>query len=137
MKITGLTLWGFADALSWMPSGYLHIYDRNLVPKYAYFGMMGLKEYAGFDGHRDDKNAGWTNARFEIPGESSRYILLCEDGSYTDTTLGSEQRGKYRFDGVSTYMLTPETGGYCSLVVNPEGAERIEASGGKMSLRNT
>ena len=134
MKITGLTLWGFADALSWMPSGYLHIYDRNLVPKYAYFGMLGLKEYAGFDGSGDDKDAGWTNARFEIPDEPSRYILLRDDGSYTDTTLGSEQSGKYRFDGVSTYMLTPKVGGYCSLVVNPEGAERIEASGGKMPL---
>lgn len=135
VQITGLTLWGFADALSWMPGGYLHLYDRKLVPKYAYFGLLGVKDQAGFDGSEERKESGWTSARFEIPVDPSRFILLREDGSYTDTTLGAEQLGSYRFDGASAYMLTPRAGGYCNLIVNPDGsAERVEAAGGRMAL---
>ena len=136
VRITGLTLWGFADALSWMPSGYLHLYDRKLVPKYAYFGLLGVKEHAGFDGDEVTQSAGWTNARFEFPGDPRSCIVFREDGSFTDTTLDAEQSGSYRFDGESTYMLTPKAGGYCNLIVNPDGsAERVEAAGGKIRLR--
>ena len=136
VKISGLTMWGFADTLSWMPSGYLHIYDRNLVPKYAYFGMMGLKEYAGFDGNAENQSAGWVNERFEVPDKPSQYILLRDDGTYVDTTLGSEISGKYHFDGGNTYMLTPRVGGYCNLTISADNttAERVEAAGGRMML---
>ena len=94
-----------------------------------------MKDRAGFDGSEERKESGWTSARFEIPVDPSRFILLREDGSYTDTTLGAEQLGSYRFDGASAYMLTPRAGGYCNLIVNPDGcAERVEAAGGRMAL---
>lgn len=136
VKITGITLWGFADALSWMPSGHLHIYDRQLVPKYAYFGMIGLREYAGFDGDEKFAVEGRTNARYTVPGEPARYILLRDDGTYADTVHGSETVGKYRFDGRFAYMLTPRAGGYCSLEIDSGGlsARRIEAAGEVISL---
>lgn len=135
VNITGLTLWGFADALSWMPSGFLHIYDRKLTPKYAYYGLLGLWEYAGFQGEGKDEGSGWTEARFVCIGETDRFIELHLDGSYIDTVLGTRQTGRYRFDGRDTYMLIPSAGSYCNLIVNPDGgAQRVEAAGGVIQL---
>ncbi len=140
INISGLTLWGFADQLSWMPSGYLHIYDRNMVPKYAYFGMLGLKEYAGFDG--SEETVGETvrkEMRFALSGDSERFVQLKLDGSFLDTTTGTEIEGTYVFDGVSTYMLTPKAGGYSNLTVADDEASavRMEAAGDKLYLQRT
>lgn len=136
VNLTGLTMWGFTDALSWMPSGFLMIYDRNMTAKYAYFGLLGLKELAGFDQtDKQPKSQGWTDASFEVAGEGDRYILLRRDGSFIDTTTGSELKGRYQFDGVDTYMLIPQAGGYSNLKVSGESAERTEAAGNRITLK--
>lgn len=138
INISGLTLWGFADQLSWMPSGYLHIYDRNMVPKYAFFGMLCRKELAGFDGSEELSSVTVRKAlRFAVPGEPERYVQLKLDGSFLDTTIGTEITGTYVFDGVSTYMLTPKAGGYSNLTVSDDEttAVRMEAAGEKLHLQ--
>lgn len=138
INVTGLTLWGFADALSWMPSGYLHIYDRNMVPKYAFFGMLGLKEYAGFDGNEENiSKIEGKEMCFIVPGNAERFIQLKLDGSFVDTTTGAAITGTYIFDGMSTYMLTPKAGGYSNLTVSDDEttAVRIEAAGDKTHMQ--
>ena len=136
VNVTGITLWGFADALSWMPSGYLHIYDRNMVAKYAYFGMLGVKELAGFDGREQTQASGGKELRFVVAGEAERYVQLSADGSYEDTTTGAKIIGRYVFDGLNTYMLNPKVGGYANLTVSEDesAAERVEAAGSRMEL---
>ena len=136
VNVTGITLWGFADALSWMPSGYLHIYDRNMVAKYAYFGMLGVKELAGFDGREQTQASGGQELRFVVAGEAERYVQLSADGSYEDTTTGAKIIGRYVFDGLNTYMLNPKVGGYANLTVSEDesAAERVEAAGSRMEL---
>ncbi len=130
INITGITLWGFADALSWMPSGFLHLYDRNLTPKYAYYGMLGMKEYAGFDGIESRAQNHFVNLKFIVKEDAARYIQLNSDGTYTDTTTGTRQEGTYRSSDESHFMLIPKAGGYCSLSVQEDGtAERLEAAG--------
>lgn len=138
INITGITLWGFADSLSWMPSGYLHLYDRNLVPKYAYFGMLGKKELAGFDGTEEMmEESHFESMKFVAEDDTEKYILLQEDGTFLDMTTGARITGTYRFDGVSTYMLVPQVGGYVNLTLTEDGqhAERVEAAGARMQLR--
>ena len=49
LKTDSLTFWGFADALSWRQEYNPLLLDRKWQPKYAYFGALLLKEYAGFD----------------------------------------------------------------------------------------
>ena len=50
LPISLVALWGFEDAASWLGSSTSPLlYDINKVEKYAYFGMLGRKEYAGFD----------------------------------------------------------------------------------------
>lgn len=139
VNVTGLTLWGFADALSWMPSGYLHIYDRNMVAKYAYFGMLGIKELAGFDGGEQEQHHFGKEFRFQVAGDSQRYVQLFVDGNYEDFTTGGKIVGHYIFDGMNTYMLIPEAGGYVNLILSGDEstAERIEAAGGKTDLVRT
>ena len=136
IRITGVTLWGFADALSWMPSGYLHIYDRNLVAKYAYFGMMGVKELAGFDGEDQQQTSAGKELRFIVSGDPQRYVQLSADGSYEDMITGAKIHGRYVFDGANTYMLIPEAGGYANLTVTDDetAARRMEAAGGETEL---
>ena len=136
VNVTGITLWGFADALSWMPSGFLHLYDRNLTPKYAYYGMLGRKDLAGFDGASEQPSEeGRISAVYTVSGQTDRCVTLHENGTFTDTTQGAELSGIYRYDGTSGYMLIPDVGSYCSLVIHPDGtAERIEGAGGKLTL---
>ncbi|MBO6053836.1 MAG: endo-1,4-beta-xylanase, partial [Clostridia bacterium] len=135
VNITGITLWGFADALSWMPSGYLHIYDRNLVPKYAYFGLLGIREYAGFDGTENDALPE-TRIRVRFSAGAGKYIELTEDGTFVDTTQGGVQSGRYSADGLGTFMLIPASGSYCNLILSADGqrAERVEAAGARTEL---
>ncbi len=143
--ITGITLWGFADALSWMPSGHLHLYDRNMVLKYAFFGMLGIKELAGFDGEEMGAQGirglpeGQKELCFTVEGEEEKFVRLEDDGTYTDTTAGSKITGSYVFDGTDTYMLTPKAGGYANLTMSEDGnsAVRVEAAGGKTRLRRS
>ena len=138
IKVTGVTLWGFADKLSWMPSGFLHLYDRNLTAKYAYFGMYGLEEKAGFDTQGEQlPDLGGSRLRFVVIGEEDSFIQLWEDGSFADTTTGFEITGSYVYDGKSAYMLTPKMGGYINLTVMADGdmAERKEAAGNRIWLR--
>ena len=136
INITGITLWGFADALSWMPSGYLHLYDRNMTAKYAYFGMLGMKELAGFDGAEQTQVSSGKEFRFSVEGEPERYVQLFIDGSYEDTTTGTKITGRYVFDDVDTYMLIPEAGGYANLTLAKDEttAERMEAAGDKINM---
>lgn len=138
VPITGLTLWGFADALSWMPSGYLHIYDRNLVPKYAYYALMGMNDLAGFDETEQDgldESAETVRALFEIPGKPERYISLKPDGTYVDTLRGEPSNGKYRSNGSAAFMLIPATGSYSELTIEENGTARLrEAAGGLVDL---
>ena len=146
VPVTGLTFWGFADALSWMPAGHLHLYDRNLVPKYAYYGVLGMKEYAGFDlkepegtasGQGPEKNGKekFVEMTFALP-EGTGSMELHRDGTYTDTVSGAKRRGTYRADEDGCFMLTPEAGGYLKLELSDDGrtAERVEAAGARTRL---
>ena len=118
-----------------MPSGFLHLYDRNLTPKYAYYGMLGLKEYAGFDGTDSSANTHFVSMKFIVKADAKRYIQLNPDGTYTDTTTGARQEGTYRSSDESHFMLIPRAGGYCSLSLHADGsAERLEAAGNLVRL---
>lgn len=44
-----LTFWGFADNQSWRKEAKPLLYEKNTVPKYAYYGAMQIKELAGFE----------------------------------------------------------------------------------------
>lgn len=47
IKMDALTFWGFADNMSWRKEQSPLLYDKNLRPKYAYYGAMQMKEEAG------------------------------------------------------------------------------------------
>ena len=49
VKMDSLTFWGFADHLSWRGDRSPLLFDSKFEPKYAYYGALQLKEYAGFD----------------------------------------------------------------------------------------
>ena len=49
LKSDSLTFWGFADELSWRQEYNPLLLDRKWQPKYAYFGALLRKEYAGFE----------------------------------------------------------------------------------------
>ena len=49
VKMDALTLWGFSDAMSWRKEYSPLLYDKTGKPKYAYYGVAQMKEYAGFD----------------------------------------------------------------------------------------
>ncbi len=49
VKSDSLTFWGFADTLSWRKERSPMLYNRLYEPKYAYFGALQQKEYAGFE----------------------------------------------------------------------------------------
>lgn len=50
-KVTmdSLTFWGFADHLSWRKNASPLLLDKNMTPKYAYYGALQVKELAGFE----------------------------------------------------------------------------------------
>lgn len=132
VPVTGLTLWGFADEISWMPENHMHLYDRNLTAKYAYFGLLGIRGLAGFDTDAS-ADVGGFEGEFVLPGDESRRIRLYADGSFVDTVTGSEIRGSYILDG-DTITMNPEVGGYISLTLTESGAVRTEAAGGRTEL---
>ena len=43
-----ITFWGFTDAASWRSEYTAQLFDDELLPKYAYYGAMQIKEYAGY-----------------------------------------------------------------------------------------
>ncbi len=136
VNVSGLTLWGFADSVSWMPNNYMHLYDKNMVAKYSYFGVLGIHELAGFDCDGASTETGGYEYVFVVAGDDSRYVKLTEDGAFTDTVAGAEIIGTYFFDGVKTFSLNPDIGGYISLVISNGGmaAIRTEAAGAVTEL---
>ena len=50
-KVTmdSLTYWGFLDQLSWRKERNPLLIGADFTPKYAYYGALQMKEYAGFD----------------------------------------------------------------------------------------
>ena len=49
LKSDSLTIWGFADQLSWRREYSPLLFNLKMKPKYAYYAVLQLKEYAGFD----------------------------------------------------------------------------------------
>lgn len=49
VKMDSLTFWGFADQLSWRKERSPLLFDAAFKPKYAYYGALQMKDYAGFD----------------------------------------------------------------------------------------
>ena len=50
IEMDSITFWGFTDRSSWRSEYAPQLFDSELSPKYAYYGAMQVKEYAGFDG---------------------------------------------------------------------------------------
>lgn len=48
VKMDSLTWWGFIDRLSWRSEGSPLLLGENYEPKYAYYGVLQMKDYAGF-----------------------------------------------------------------------------------------
>ena len=48
ISMDSVTFWGFTDSSSWRSEYYPQLYDKDLQPKYAYYGAMQIKEYAGY-----------------------------------------------------------------------------------------
>lgn len=138
VNVTSVSLWCFTDAASWMPNNYMHLYDKNMVAKYAYFGMHGDYAHAGFDATDDDSNIGGYNLRFTLSSDTTKYIQLNKDGSYIDTATGSTYTGTYRAsaDG-KTFTLYPSGGGsYAEISISADGktATYKLSAGGSLQL---
>ena len=48
VKMDALTFWGFGDSLSWRKEYSPLLYDLKMNPKYALYGALQLKDYAGY-----------------------------------------------------------------------------------------
>jgi len=48
VRMDAVTFWGFSDAYSWRREYSPQLYDSDLDPKYAIYGVMQIKEYAGY-----------------------------------------------------------------------------------------
>lgn len=137
VSVTGISLWGFTDAVSWMPDNYMHLYDHNMTAKYAYFGMHGDYEHAGFDLEFSNPDMGGYDYLFAAVGYEVGYIQLNPDGSYLDTVTGTEIRGTYRTSDGKVFSLYPDGGGfYVELTISGDGssATRRESAGGSVQL---
>lgn len=49
LRMDAVTFWGFSDGLSWRREYSPQLYDSDLDPKYALYGAMQIKEYAGYE----------------------------------------------------------------------------------------
>lgn len=49
INMDAITFWGFADNLSWRKEYSPLLYNKKLEPKYAFYGVMQEKKFAGFD----------------------------------------------------------------------------------------
>ncbi|MBR5420727.1 MAG: endo-1,4-beta-xylanase [Lachnospiraceae bacterium] len=48
IRMDAVTFWGFTDHSSWRSEYSPQLFDEELLPKYAYYGAMQIKEYAGY-----------------------------------------------------------------------------------------
>ena len=48
LKMDAITFWGFSDGISWRREYSPQLYDASLNPKYALYGALQVKEYAGY-----------------------------------------------------------------------------------------
>jgi len=48
LNMDAITFWGFSDGISWRREYSPQLYDADLDPKYALYGAMQIKEYAGY-----------------------------------------------------------------------------------------
>ena len=48
INMDAVTFWGFSDGISWRKEYSPQLYDANLKPKYALYGALQIKEYAGY-----------------------------------------------------------------------------------------
>ncbi len=49
LKMDAVTFWGFSDGFSWRREYSPLLYDSDLDPKYALYGVMQIKDHAGFE----------------------------------------------------------------------------------------
>lgn len=49
INMDAVTFWGFSDGISWRREYSPQLYDSGLNPKYALYGTLQIKEYAGYD----------------------------------------------------------------------------------------
>ena len=49
INMDSVTFWGFTDGASWRSEYAPQLFDSELLPKYAYYGAMQIKDYAGYD----------------------------------------------------------------------------------------
>lgn len=49
LKMDALTFWGFVDNLSWRSDRSPLLFTKLYVPKYAFYGAVQMKEFAGFE----------------------------------------------------------------------------------------
>jgi endo-1,4-beta-xylanase len=49
VRMDAVTFWGFSDGFSWRREYSPQLYDSDLDPKYALYGVMQIKEHAGYD----------------------------------------------------------------------------------------
>ncbi len=49
INMDSFTFWGFADHLSWRKAASPLLFDSLNKPKYAFYGALQLKDFAGFD----------------------------------------------------------------------------------------
>ncbi|MCR5323669.1 MAG: endo-1,4-beta-xylanase [Lachnospiraceae bacterium] len=49
IKMDALTFWGIADSMSWRREYNPLLYNSSFNPKYALYGALQLKDFAGFD----------------------------------------------------------------------------------------
>ena len=48
IQMDAITFWGFSDGISWRREYSPQLYDADLDPKYALYGALQIKEYAGY-----------------------------------------------------------------------------------------
>lgn len=49
LNMDSITFWGFSDGISWRKEYSPQLYNADLDPKYALYGVMQIRDYAGFD----------------------------------------------------------------------------------------
>lgn len=49
INLDSITFWGLTDNMSWRSTGYPLLFNFKGDPKYAYYGVVQMKDYAGFN----------------------------------------------------------------------------------------
>ena len=49
INMDAVTFWGFSDGISWRREYSPQLYDSNLNPKYSLYGILQIKDYAGYE----------------------------------------------------------------------------------------